>query len=447
MSFLGKIMRILLIRCLLTYIAFLNPVFAILTIEITGGREEGGHPIAIVPFKHIKQKNSTVSISKDLARIISDDLYRSGRFSPMPRHRLPEQPFQSRRIQFRRWQAVEIPHLVIGRITSDLRGEYTVGFELLDVFKRQRIVGFRYTAITQTLRQVAHQISDDIYKALTGERGVFNTLIVYVISRRHEKQTPYHLYIADADGANPRLMLKSREPVLSPSWSPDRRHIAYVTYENIKQEKRMCIYRQEIRTGKRTLLSSEPGLNAAPAWAPDGKRLALTLSKDGNPEIYILTLRDRTLTRFTHHNAIDTEAEWAPDGKSLVFTSARSGKPHIYRKSVKGGKVQRLTSQGIYNARPRFSPDGRKLALIHSSRSDNGFQIAVLNLKNGQLKVLTKTTADESPSFSPNGGMIIYATGSELAAVSTDGRIHQRLSVNMSEEVREPAWAPFYKYE
>ncbi len=429
-----------LILCLISYLTILSHSHAI-TIDIVGGKEEGGLPIAIVPFN---QQPNTKSPSQDIARIIYNDLYRSGRFSPMPTYLLPEKPFKSKQIHFQDWQTIMIPHLVIGRISGGFIGGYTIEFELFDVFKGKRMIGFRYTATAKTLRKVAHQISDEIYNALTGERSVFNTLIVYVtLQQQHGEKTQYHLYMADADGANSQLMLRSKEPILSPSWSPNGRYIAYVTYYSTKRDKRMAVYIQEIRTGKRTLVSAERGLNAAPAWSPNGKFLALTLSKDGNSEIYILTLRNRALTRFTHHNAIETEAEWAPDGQSLVFTSDRSGNPQIYRKSINGGKARRLTFKGTYNARPRFSPDGQKLALLHSS--GHGYRIAILNLENGHLNILTQTTLDESPSFSPNGSMIIYATGSELAAVSIDGRVRQRLSVGFNEEVREPAWSPFYK--
>ncbi len=429
-----------LILCLISYLTILSHSHAI-TIDIVGGKEEGGLPIAIVPFN---QQPNTKSPSQDIARIIYNDLYRSGRFSPMPTYLLPEKPFQSKQIHFQHWQTIMIPHLVIGRISGGFIGGYTIEFELFDVFKGKRMIGFRYTATAKTLRKVAHQISDEIYNALTGERSVFNTLIVYVtLQQQHGEKIQYHLYMADADGANSQLMLRSKEPILSPSWSPNGRYIAYVTYYSTKRDKRMAVYIQEIRTGKRTLVSAERGLNAAPAWSPNGKFLALTLSKDGNSEIYILTLRNRALTRFTHHNAIETEAEWAPDGQSLVFTSDRSGNPQIYRKSINGGKARRLTFKGTYNARPRFSPDGQKLALLHSS--GHGYRIAILNLENGHLNILTQTTLDESPSFSPNGSMIIYATGSELAAVSIDGRVRQRLSVGFNEEVREPAWSPFYR--
>ena len=413
--------------------------YAILTIDITGGKE-GAQPIAIVPFA---LQAGMQFPPQNIAKIISNNLDRSGRLSPMPEYLLPEEPSNFKDIHFQRWQAAGIPYLVIGRIAGGIVSGYTVEFELVEIYKRQRIIGLSYSANIQTLRQVAHHISDEIYQALTGERGIFSTRIVYVTLYRRGKQNQYNLYIADADGANPRLMLRSTEPILSPSWSPDGQRIAYVTYETTAQTKRMAVYIQEVRTGRRSRVSARAGLNAAPAWSPEGTQLALTLSKEGNPEIYIVNLYNLALTRLTHHPAIDTEPEWSPDGKYLVFTSDRSGQPQIYRISVNGGKAHRLTFQGSYNARPRFSPDGSQLALLHGS--NDSYQIAILNLSSGRLKILTETSLDESPSFAPNGSMIIYATGSELAAVSIDGRVHQRLAVDMSQEVREPAWSPFFK--
>lgn len=416
-----------------------SQVYAI-TIDIVGGKEKGEHPIAIVPFQYnLKQSFS----HQDVSSIIANDLYRCGRFEPMPTFILPEKPAYRNKIDFKRWQRANVPHLVIGRVNQTSKiGEFIVEFELIDVFSKRRILGFSYTATTDTLRQVAHRISDEIYQALTNERGIFNTSIAYVTVQNLFPKRQYHLYISDADGGNAHLMLRSNEPIISPSWSPNGRYLAYVTYSyNENNIKRMSIYIQEILTGDRNLISAEKGLNAAPNWSPDGKSLAMTLSKDGNAEIYIMQLRNRKLIRITNNEAIDTEPEWSSDGKSILFTSNRSGKPHIYRLFLQNRYIERLTFKGVYNARPRLSPNGKHLALLHSS--GQGYRIAILNLKNNKLKILTKTSLDESPSFSPNGGMIIYATGSELAAVSLDGRVRQRLSV-MGEEVREPAWSPFF---
>jgi len=432
-------MRILFL--VLFYLCFLQNSYAVLTIEITGGRDLEGIPIAIVPFGGQQQSPQAI------AQIVTNDLHRSGRFAPLPGSLLPEQPTQMNQVNFTSWQASNVPHLVIGRIKGGAVNGFSVEFELLDVYQQSRLLGLSYQATTQTLRQVAHQISDEIYRALMGERGVFSTQIVYVtVQNRRGQNDSYELHIADADGANPRTMLRSTEPIFSPTWSPNGQSIAYVTYDNSisargYRQKQMAIYVQDIRSGRRTQVITGPGINAAPAWSPDNSRLAITLSRDGNPEIYILNLANRALTRLTHNNAIDTEPEWSPDGQHLVFTSDRSGQPQIYRVSARGGQAQRLTFRGSYNARPRYSPDGRKLALLHNG--GRGYQIAVFYLDTGQINVLTHTSLDESPSFAPNGSMIIYGTGDQLAAVSLDGRVRQRLAVEMGQEVREPAWSPF----
>jgi TolB protein len=415
----------------MAYLGLISQAYAILTIDITGGKEEGGQPIAIVPF------SSSTRASENLSDIVSNDLYRSGRFKLMPQQNLPEKPAQSNQINYSRWQAAGIPHLVVGSISANGNG-YTVQFKLIDVPKRKAILGLRYKANNKNLRQVAHLISDEIYKKLTGKRGVFSTLIIYVTLKDNE----YRLYITDADGANPRLMFTSTDPVFSPSWSPNGQRIAYVAYKDTGRNKRMAINIQEVSTARITTVSSYPGLNSSPAWSPDGRRLALTLSKDGNAEIYILDLQTRVLTRLTHNPAIDTEAEWSTDGKYIAFTSDRGGQPQIYRIPVTGGKAKRLTYQGTYNTRPRFSPvDANQLAMLHNN--GKGFQIAILNLKTQKLKILTKTTLDESPTFAPNGTMILYTTGSALSAVSITGRVNQRLIEALGKQVREPAWSPF----
>ncbi|MCK5877513.1 MAG: Tol-Pal system beta propeller repeat protein TolB [Candidatus Marithrix sp.] len=407
-----------------------TPIYAILTIDITGGTEKGGQPIAIIPF-------GQQDLSQDVSEIISANLYRSGKFEIMPVNLLPETPTYIDKINFQNWQKSGIPHLVIGRISKKF-GNYTLEFELIDISLNTKITGLSYKITQQNLRQVAHKISDKIYEALLGERGIFNTKIVYVISKNKQ----YQLYISDSDGDNPQLMLNSEEPILSPSWSPDGKHIAYVTYSKIKKSKRMSIYIQELKTGHRTRISAYKGINAAPAWSPDGRSLVLTLSKDGNPEIYLLTLHDNNFTRLTYNYIIDTEPEFHPSGDYLVFTSNRGGNPQIYRMSLTGDNVRRLTFTGNYNARPRFSPDGKKLALLHSR--GKGYRIAVLNLVNGKLNVLTKTALDESPSFAPNGNMIVYATPSSLITTSIDGRMQQPIAMKMGKGIREPAWSPFF---
>lgn len=424
----------------ISYFILINNSYAILNIDIVGGKEDNGKKvIAIVPFA---QQTGMQSLPQNIAGIVSKNLTSSGLFNPLARKKLPEQPFYAPQVNFARWQAMSIPYLVIGRAISNTTGNYKIEFELFDVYDQKRLIGLAYQATTQTLKQISNKITDDIYYAIIGKRGIFSTRIAYVSVHRQNGQKPqYHLSISDADGQNPQLMFRSNEPIFSPRWSPDGKSIAYVTYSNIAKRKRMAIYIQEISTGKQILVSAYRGLNAAPAWSPDSQYLALTLSKDNNPEIYTYSIKIRKFKRITNNKAIDTEAEWAPNGKSIVFTSDRyKKKPQIYRVGVNGGKVRRLTFKGRYNARARFSPDGKKLTFLHQQKGQS--QIAVLTLKTKKIKIISKSKFNDSPSFAPNGEVIIYSTGNELATVSLDGKIHKRLTIPRT-EVREPTWSPF----
>jgi len=414
--------------------------WAVLTIEITEG-VEGASPIAIVPFAW----KGSQAPPQDMAGIISADLQRSGLFAPLPKQDLISMPHDARDINFTDWRVLNVEHLVVGKIETLANNEYVIQFQLMDVSKGSQIAGYSIRSRLPGLRRTAHKISDIIYKALTGTPGAFDTLIAYVTVNQYPSgKRKYRLAVADSDGYDEQIILESSQPLMSPNWSPDGKRLAYVSFRNGRPE----IYIQHIITREIQKVTSFKGLNGAPVWSPDGKRLALTLSKDGNPEIYILDLASKRLSRITRNYAIDTEPAWMPDGKGLVFTSDRGGSPQIYKVMVSHtgaqGRVERLTFEGNYNARAAVSPDGRHIALVH--RIDGRFRIAVLDLQTQRFNILTDSRLDESPSFSANGRMIIYATEDNyrgvLAAVSVDGRAHQRLS-SQTGDVREPAWSSF----
>ena len=339
-------------------------------------------------------------------------------------------PTEGTQVQFHNWRMVNVDYLVIGKIIPTGTGLYDVQFQLFDVFRGNQVAGY----------SVAHHISDIIYKEVTGVRGAFNTQVAYVTSSGSGNNKSYTLLVADSDGYNPQTILTSKQPLMSPSWSPDAKRVAYVSFEKKTAE----VYLQTIATGERRKIASFKGINGAPAWSPDGRRLALTLSRDGNPEIYVMDINGSNLKRLTRNGAIDTEPAWMPDGRSIVFTSDRGGSAQLYKMSAQGGQAQRLTFEGKYNAGADISPDGSKIALVHG---ENGrYRIAVLDVETRRMRVLTDGNQDEAPSFAPNGSMIIYATAAGnrevLAAVSVDGRFKQRLTLQAG-NVREPVWSPF----
>ncbi len=408
-----------------------------LTIEITSGAEDA-LPIAIVPFG-----GPVTASGQDVASIVRADLQRSGRFKPMPVEDMLAQPHTESEIAFRDWRALQMDNLVVGQVQDDGKGGYMIRFQLFDTLKGQPLAGYKVPSSKRDLRSAAHHIADIIYEKLTGMRGAFATRVAYITSvAKGRGQQQIMLKVADADGYDPQTIVTSKEPLMSPAWSPDGRRLAYVSFEN----KRPSIYVQEVFTGKRKKVTSYRGINGAPAWSPNGRKLALTLSKDGSPDIYVLDLASRGLTRLTNHYAIDTEPAWSPDGRHIVFTSDRGGKPQIYRVPASGGGVERITYDGDYNARASYSPDGKTLTMV--TRQSGQFRIGALDLGNRVLQVLSGGQLDESPSFAPNGGMIIYATKvrgvGELAAVSVDGRVRQRLALQAG-DVREPTWSPYSK--
>lgn len=409
---------------------------AVLTIEISQG-VEGALPIAVVPFG----TQSTQSMPEDVSAIIAADLQRSGRFSPIAERDMLSRPTDASQVNYRDWRVLGVDNLIIGKIDVTGPDSYNIRFQLLDVLRGHQIAGLSVPATRAQLRRVAHYIADQIYEALTGERGAFNTRIAYVTATGSSKSKLYEMQVADSDGYGPLTIVRSKEPLMSPTWSPDAQKVAYVSFEKRRAE----IYQQDLRTGSRTKLASFAGINGAPSWSPDGGRLALTLSRDGNPEIYVMRLGDNSLTRITQTPAIDTEPVWSPDGRSLVFTSDRAGGPQLYQVPSGGGQAQRLTFDGSYNASADFSSDGKQIALVHRDAGGQ-YRVATYDLQTRRLQVISDGRLDESPSFAPNGRMIIYASqaGSHgvLSVSSVDGRIGQRLKFQQG-DVREPAWSPF----
>ena len=407
-----------------------------LEIEIIQGNASA-LPIAILPLQwHASESR----IGASVAEVVSSDLYRSGLFDPLDEQDMVDRPVDAESIRYGTWRLLKVDYLVIGQVKDAPDGNgYDIVYQLLDVHTQESLLSQITTVGLGDLRFGAHRVADAIYEKLTGVKGAFATRIAYISATEENGKHNFQLFVADADGFNPQAVVGSPEPLLSPNWSPDGQRLAYVSFEKGNS----AIYVQNVATGQRELVSSGKGINGAPAFSPDGRSLAMTLSYSGNPEIYIRDLTTGQKRQLTRHWAIDTEPAWSPDSKWVYFTSDRGGRPQIYRVSAAGGKPSRITREGEYNARATISPDGNRIAVAHGR--GNEYRIAVLDTDTGRMRVLTPGVLDESPSFAPNGSMILYATreGSKgvLSAVSVDGNVRQRLILNEG-DVREPAWSP-----
>lgn len=400
-------------------LCFASSTYAILSMELTQG-QLGATPIAVVPFA-----NSSGGIVPHT--IISNDLQNSGRFKVSDKK-----------------QGVD--YAVIGKVESLGNDQYRVSFQLTDLLKgsQQNAIALQraYTVNARSLRAASHHISDLVYEYVTGIKGIFSTKLAYVVVSQNEQGARrYHLEVSDQDGYNPRGLLTSNEPIMSPSWSPNGRSLAYVSFE----KKHAAIFIQDVATGSRRLLTEFSGINGAPAWSPNGRKLALVLSKSGSPNIYVLDVASGQLQAITRDFYINTEPSWSPNGAKLLFTSNRGGNPQIYQVNASGGTPERLSFNGDYNARAAYTPDGNHVAMMH--RVNGIYRIGILDLDTGNMRVLGSTPGDSSsPSIAPNGSMIlhdtIYRGRSMLAMVSSDGRIQLVLPARNG-AAQDPAWSPF----
>lgn len=399
-----------------------------LTIEIIGGGADQ-IPITVLPLADEEKFQQRIS------QIVSADLVRSGRFKLQEIGSVRPLPSEPAEVNYRYWKNRGSQTLVIGKVIQREDGKVEVRFRMLDTVKEAQSVGYSYAIVVPQMRAIAHKIADTIYEKLTGEAGVFSTRIAYVAKFPQR----FELHVADADGFNSQFILAHREPIISPAWSPDGTRIAYVSFE----EGRSIVFIHNLVDGTRRVLAAYDGINSAPAWSPDGKRLALALSKDGISQIYMIDADGNGVTRLTNSNAIDTEPSFSPDGRYILFTSDRGGTPQIYRMSPSGSNIERMTFEGSYNVTPRYSPDGKSFAYIQ--RSQGRYSLALMDFATRQSMILSDSSLDGSPAFAPNGRLILYASivGGRgiLAAVSSDGRIKQKISAS-AQDVREPAWGP-----
>ena len=401
---------------------------AAMEIQVVGGAASQ-IAIAIVPFQAVPGQPTPA-----LTEIIASDLDRSGQFRRVDTAGVP-QAVQPAQIDYASWRSRGAEAVVIGQVLPAAGGRFEVRFHLLDAVRRTQLTALRYVVGPGQWRATAHQIADIIHEKLTGIPGAFSSRIAYV----QKQGSRYELRVADADGYNPRIVVRSVEPVISPRFSPDGKRLAYVSFE----DKKPVVYVQSLADGSRRKVAAFKGSNSAPAWSPDGQRLAVVLTRDEASQIYLIDADGGNPVRLTRGGNLDTEPVFSPDGQTIYFTSDRGGSAQIYRMPAAGGEARRVTFTGGYNVSPALSRDGRFLAYI--SREEGRFRVTLHELGTGQVRVLTDTARDESPSFAPNGQAVLYATvvGNRgvLGTVSLDGRTRARLSES-GIDAREPAWGP-----
>ena len=421
------------------FVLFVLPLFCAseLFLEITKGSEDP-FKVAMIPFA------GNSSVSKKLNKVIRNDLSRTGEFSLLDERLLLPLEIENEEINYQDWRLLGMDYLVAGNIAKE-KNSIDVSYEIYDIQKRRKIRSSKVFGLPNQLRQLAHYTSDGIYESIAGIKGIASTKLLYVNEIKSEDiKSRYRLMLADSDGANEQTLLSSSEPIISPSWSPDGKKVAYVSFETGLAK----VYIQNIASGKRESVLSKNTQISSPSWSPDGKYLSLTIYQDGNAEIYILRLRDKTLTRMTNQFAIDTESSWSPKGNKILFTSGRSGSPQIYELDLRrlNSKAKRISFEGSYNAKASYLPNEEGIIFVHRS-TDGLFHIALKYKKENFIRILTEAKMDESPSVAPNGNMVIYGITegdqSMLAGFSLSGATF-KLPASQG-EVREPAWSNFLR--
>jgi TolB protein len=401
------------------------------------------YPIAVVPFGSDPELSN---LPDGITGVITNDLQISGRFDPLPSRSMPVQPHSADQVNWQQWNSTNIEFMVVGNVQAAGGGKYNVKVALLSVLGNQPLFNVQFSNISGSqLRSLAHYISDKIYLAITGKRGAFSTHLAYVtVTNQGTRNVTYRIIVSDADGYNPQMLLEqSGNPIASLAWSADAKQLAYVTYLH----NRLVIYSIALATGKRQVIASFPGMNSAPAWSPDGKSMAMALSKGNSSQtnIYIMNLATRKLVRYTQ-DANNTSPYFSADGKTIAFNSDRGGQPQIYQLQLGAGVVKRLSFDGLKNYSPIYTPDGNKIIMMHQGSASGPIQIAVLDLVSGNTQVITNGDLDKSPSVSPNGDMVVYANFDKsrgvLSLVSLNGNFHLQLP-SAAGSVQSPAWSPF----
>ncbi|MCM2290918.1 Tol-Pal system beta propeller repeat protein TolB [Allorhizobium sp. BGMRC 0089] len=414
--------------------AFSSPAMALVQINISKGNVNP-MPIAITDFA------STNGIGAQISSVVEADLKRSGLFAPISHSAFIEKnvnPDAAPNMQ--NWTVLNAQALVVGKITQEGDGRLRAEFRLWDTYAGQQMAGQQFYTQPENWRRVAHIIADAIYERITGEKGYFDTRIVFVSETGPKNNRQRQLAIMDQDGANVRMLTNNASIVMTPRFSPNRQEITYMSYEGGQPR----VYLLQLETGQREVVGNFPGMTFAPRFSPDGQRVIMSLSENGNANIYTMDLRSRTTTRLTSTNAIDTSPSYSPDGRQITFESDRGGQQEIYVMNADGSNQHRISfGQGAYST-PVWSPRGDLIAF--TKLSGGKFSIGVMKPDGSGERLLTTGFHNEGPTWAPNGRVLMYfsepagAPGPYLHSIDLTG--YNELTVKTPAFASDPAWSP-----
>ncbi|WP_395449581.1 Tol-Pal system beta propeller repeat protein TolB [Aminobacter sp. UC22_36] len=411
------------------------PARALVEIDVNKGNVEP-LPIAITDFL------SGDAMGAEIAGIVAADLQRSGLFAPIDKGAFIEKisnPDVAPR--FEDWKVINAQALVTGRVSQEADGRLKAEFRLWDTFAGQQLAGEQFFANKANSRRIAHIIADAIYERLTGEKGYFDTRVVFIDESGAKTARKKRLAIMDQDGANVRYLSDGRSMAMTPRFSPTRQEITYMSYESGQPQ----VYLLQIETGQRELVGNFPGMTFAPRFSPDGQKVIMSLLRDdGNSNIFSMDLRSRTTTRLTNSSAIDTSPSYSPDGSKVVFTSDRGGQPQIYVMGADGSGQTRVSFGGGSYSTPVWSPRGDLIAF--TKQSGGQFQIGVMKTDGSGERILSTGFQQEGPTWAPNGRVVMFfrdqpgGGGPKLYSVDLTGRNEQ--AIPTSGFASDPAWSP-----
>ena len=430
-------------------VAIFSSAKAVIEIDVTRGNVE---PLLIAIPNILGSEDIETPIGNldELGALISSvvqqDLVNSGLFAAIEQSAFIAEPIGSQaRPRFGNWRAIGSQALVTGKVERENDGRLSIEFRLWDVFSEAQIAGLRYVAPPQNWRRVAHLISDSIYQRLSGEKGYFDTRIVYIDEEGPKTSRIKRLSIMDQDGANQRFLTSGDDLVLTPRFSPTRQEITYLAYYN--EQPRVYLY--NIDTGKHEVLGDFPTMTFAPRFSPDGNQVVMSLAENGNSDVYLMDLRTRAVKRLTTHPGIDTSPSFSPDGQSLTFNSDRGGSQQIYVMTVDGENIRRISFGAGRYATPVWSPRGDLIAF--TKIADRKFRIGVMRVDGSGERVLTDSYQDEGPTWSPNGRVLMFfrqepydeqGRGGQTSLWSVDLTGYNERLVKTVNDASDPAWSP-----